>query len=110
MGFQEDYARDLMKLVLLRARIAREAGCQGIVCSGQEVGAVKREMPDLIAVTPGIRPAWSLVGRDDQKRVVTAAAAVRDGADYIVVGRPIRDAADPAEAARRVAGEIESIF
>ena len=107
-GFQEEYVRDLLKLVLLRAGIAKEAGCQGIVCSGQEVAAVKREFPDLIAVTPGIRPAWSIVGQDDQKRVVTAAGAVKSGADYIVVGRPIRDAKDPADAARRVAEEIAS--
>jgi len=108
MGFQEEYVNDLLRLVLLRARIAREAGCHGIVCSGQEVAAVKREFPDLIAVTPGIRPAWSVVGQDDQKRVVTAAGAVKSGADYIVVGRPIRDAKDPADAARRVAEEIAS--
>ena len=69
---------------------------------------MKREFPDLIAVTPGIRPAWSVVGRDDQKRVVTAAGAVKSGADYVVVGRPIRDAKDPADAARRVAEEIAS--
>ena len=62
----------------------------------------------LIAVTPGIRPAWSVVGQDDQKRVVTAAGAVKSGADYIVVGRPIRDAKDPADAARKVAEEIAS--
>jgi orotidine-5'-phosphate decarboxylase len=108
LGYREEYVRDLLKLVLLRSRIAREAGCQGVVCSGHEVAAVKRELPELIAVTPGIRPAWSLVGKDDQKRVVTAADAVRAGADYIVVGRPIRDAKDPAEAAGRVAEEIES--
>jgi orotidine-5'-phosphate decarboxylase len=109
LGYKEEYTRDLLKLVLLRARIAKEAGCHGIVCSGQEVAAVKKELPDLIAVTPGIRPAWSVVGKDDQKRIVTAADAVRNGADYIVVGRPIRDANDPAEAARRVAEEIDEI-
>jgi orotidine-5'-phosphate decarboxylase len=110
LGFKEEYTRDLLKLVLLRARIAKDAGCHGIVCSGQEVAAVKKEMPDLIAVTPGIRPAWSLVGKDDQKRIVTPAGAVQSGADYIVVGRPIRDAKDPAEAARRVAEEIDAIL
>jgi orotidine-5'-phosphate decarboxylase len=108
LGYAENYVRDLSSLVLLRARIAREAGCQGIVCSGQEVGMIKKQLPDLIAVTPGIRPAWSVVGKDDQKRVVTPAEAVKNGADYIVVGRPIRDAKDPAEAARRTAQEIES--
>jgi orotidine-5'-phosphate decarboxylase len=64
----------------------------------------------MIAVTPCIRPAWSVVGKDDQKRIVTPADAVRSGADYIVVGRPIRDAKDPAEAAKRVAAEIESVI
>ena len=110
LGFREEYTKDLLKLVLLRARIAKEAGCHGIVCSGQEVAAVKKELPDMIAVTPGIRPAWSLVGKDDQKRIVTPAGAVQSGADFIVVGRPIRDAKDPAEAARRVAEEIESVL
>jgi orotidine-5'-phosphate decarboxylase len=110
LGFREEYTRDLLRLVVLRARIAKEAGCHGIVCSGQEVAAVKKEMPDLIAVTPGIRPAWSLVGKDDQKRIVTPADAVTNGADFIVVGRPIRDAKDPATAARKVAEEIESVL
>ena len=108
LGFVDEYVKDLKKLVLLRARIAREAGCQGIVCSGQEVGLITKELPDLIAVTPGIRPAWSVVGKDDQKRIVTPHEAVRNGADYIVVGRPIRDAKDPADAAKRVAEEIDS--
>ena len=107
LGFVDEYVKDLKKFVLLRARIAKEAGCQGIVCSGQEVAMIKQELPDLIAVTPGIRPAWSVVGKDDQKRIVTPQDAVRNGADYIVVGRPIRDAKDPADAAKRVAEEIE---
>lgn len=110
LGFREEYTKDLLKLVLLRARIAKEAGCHGIVCSGREVAAVKKELPDMIAVTPGIRPAWSLVGKDDQKRIVTPADAVQSGADFIVVGRPIRDARDPAEAAKRVAEEIETVL
>ncbi|PKN63372.1 MAG: orotidine-5'-phosphate decarboxylase [Deltaproteobacteria bacterium HGW-Deltaproteobacteria-15] len=110
LGFREEYIKDLLKLVLLRARIAKEAGCHGIVCSGREVAAIKKELPDLIAVTPGIRPAWSLVGTDDQKRIVTPAGAVQSGADFIVVGRPVRDAKDPAEAARRVAEEIDAIL
>ena len=64
--------------------------------------------PELIVVTPGIRPEWSITGQDDQKRVVTPKIAIQNGADYIVVGRPIRDAKDPADAARRVADEIAS--
>lgn len=107
LGYREEYAGDIARLVLLKARIAKEAGCHGIVCSGGEVAIVKRELgPELIAVTPGIRPEWSIVGQDDQKRIVTPKIAVQRGADYIVVGRPIRDAKDPADAAKRVADEI----
>lgn len=107
MGYADAYVRDVAALALLRARLAKEAGCHGVVCSGLEVGAIKQEFgAELIAVTPGIRPAWTLVEGDDQRRVVTPAAAVRNGADYVVIGRPIRDAADPADAAARVADEI----
>jgi orotidine-5'-phosphate decarboxylase len=109
LGYAGTFVEDLSALVLLRARIARDAGCQGVVCSGHEVARIKAELgKDLIAVTPGIRPAWSLVKKDDQKRIVTPADAVKAGADYIVVGRPIRDASDPAGAAKKVADEIAS--
>jgi orotidine-5'-phosphate decarboxylase len=108
LGFADEYVKDLSRLVLLRARIAKEAGCHGVVCSGREVALIKEQMSDLIALTPGIRPEWSVVGKDDQKRIVTPASAVKNGADYIVVGRPIRDAKDPRDAAKRVAEEIES--
>ena len=108
LGYVDEYVKDLTRLVLLKARMAKEAGCQGVVCSGHEVALVKRELNDLIAVTPGIRPAWSVVNQDDQKRIVTPEAAVRNGADYIVVGRPIRDAKSPADAAKKVAEEIDS--
>jgi orotidine-5'-phosphate decarboxylase len=109
LGYAGTYVQDLSALVLLRARIARNAGCQGVVCSGHEVARIKADLgKDLVAVTPGIRPAWSLVKEDDQKRIVTPADAVKAGADYIVVGRPIRDAADPAQAAKKVADEIAS--
>ncbi len=60
----------------------------------------------MLAVTPGIRPAWEGVGHQDQKRVVTPAEAIHQGSDYLVIGRPIRDAARPADAALRVADEI----
>jgi orotidine-5'-phosphate decarboxylase len=62
-----------------------------------------------LAVTPGIRPASGPLSQDDQKRIVTPARAVSDGADYLVIGRPIRDAADPAAAADRIADEIDRI-
>ncbi|SPD74023.1 Orotidine 5'-phosphate decarboxylase [uncultured Desulfobacterium sp.] len=107
LGYREEFANDLSRLVLLKARIAKEAGCHGIVCSGHEVAMIKEALgADLIAVTPGIRPQWSIVGQDDQKRIVTPGTAVKMGADYIVVGRPIRDANDPVRAARLIADEI----
>jgi len=109
LGYAEKYTEDLSALVLQKARIAKAAGCHGVVCSGLEVAMIKREIgPDLIAVTPGIRPAWSVVKQDDQKRIVTPADAVENGSDYVVIGRPIRDAKDPADAAKRVGEEIAS--
>jgi orotidine-5'-phosphate decarboxylase len=111
MGYRSKYGEDLSALVLLRARMAKEAGCHGVVCSGHEVAAVKRELGNgFIAVTPGIRPLWSLVDQDDQERVVIPSNAVRNGADYLVVGRPIRDAADPVAAADGVAEEIAEVL
>jgi orotidine-5'-phosphate decarboxylase len=111
LGYSEKLTKDLSRMVLLRARIAMEAGCHGVVCSGQEVAMLKRELgKELVVMTPGIRPKWAVVGNDDQKRVVTAGEAVANGADYIVIGRPIRDAKDPVEAAKRVAEEIEEVI
>ncbi len=108
LGYSEEYANDISSLVLLRARMAKEAGCHGVICSGKEVRQVKEALGnDFIVMTPGIRPRWSLVQGDDQKRIITPGQAVSSGADYIVVGRPIRDAADPVEAATRIAHEIE---
>ena len=108
-GYREEFTADINKLVLQRAVLAQETGCAGIVCSGLEVGNLKKRFGgNLLAVTPGIRPAWEVSGLDDQKRVVTPARAIRAGADYLVIGRPIRDAADPVQAAARIAAEIES--
>ncbi|MEW6444162.1 MAG: orotidine-5'-phosphate decarboxylase [bacterium] len=104
------YARGLSvsELVVLRASIAREAGCAGVVCSGREVGLIRKRLgADLLVLAPGIRPEWALVSGDDQSRVRTAYGAIREGADYVVVGRPIRDAPDPREAAARIVEEIE---
>jgi len=111
LGYSEKYVNDLSQLVLLKARTAKDAGCHGVVCSGLEVAMIKEELGhDLIAVTPGIRPAWTIVDQDDQKRIVTPADAVKNGADYIVVGRPIRDAKNPQDAAKQVAEEIGSVL
>ncbi|MGD8254248.1 MAG: orotidine-5'-phosphate decarboxylase [Syntrophobacterales bacterium] len=108
LGIQPELAAEVVKLVVHRAKIAQEAGCAGIVCSGHEVRAVKEECgDDLLVVTPGIRPEWGDISKDDQRRIVTPYQAVRNGADYIVVGRPIRTATDPKEAAVMVANEIE---
>ena len=108
-GYRLDYSRDLPQLVMKKAALAKEAGCAGIVCSGQEVQAVKSAFgPAFQAVTPGIRPAGRGVAADDQARVVTPAMAVRRGADYLVIGRPIRDAENPVAAAREIAVEIET--
>lgn len=97
---------DVGELVLSRARRALAAGCDGVVSSGLEVARLKQEIGGrLICVTPGIRPVDNQA-ESDQKRVMTPAAAIRAGADYIVVGRPIRDAADPRAAAEAIQQEI----
>lgn len=104
MGF----ACDIESLVLSRARRALEAGCDGVISSGMEVANLRAQAPDkLIAVTPGIRPvANDERAPDDQKRVMTPTQAIAAGADYLVVGRPIRDAADPRAAALAIQDEI----
>lgn len=100
------FACDLDALVLSRARRALEAGCDGVVSSGLEVSRLRQEIDGrLVVVTPGIRPVDNREV-DDQKRVVTPTAALRQGADYLVIGRPIRDAADPAAAAAAIQAEI----
>lgn len=108
-GYRQEFTADINKLVLQRAALALETGCTGVVCSGLEVGNLKKRFGgDLVAVTPGIRPAWEVSGTDDQKRVVTPAQAIAAGADFLVIGRPIRDAEDPVQAAARITAEIES--
>lgn len=105
LGFSCDVAR----LVLSRARRAIEAGCDGVISSGLEAQALKSEFKDrLLVVTPGIRPVENRT--DDQKRTVDVAQAFANGADYIVIGRPIRDAADPRAAAQAVQATIATIF
>lgn len=107
-GFSQEYSDNVTALVMKRAAMARTAGCAGIVCSGREVKSVKEAFgKDFVAVTPGIRPLWDAVGAGDQKRITTPAQAISNGADYLVIGRPIRNAADPKDAARRIAQEIE---
>ncbi len=108
-GYREEFVSDVSLLVEKRALEAREAGCAGIVCSGLEAGMIRQRIGDgFVLVTPGIRPAWEGVESDDQKRVTTPAQAISNGSDYLVIGRPIRDADDPAAAADKIADEIES--
>ncbi len=97
---------DVGALVLSRARRALECGCDGVVSSGLEVPALRQSVDHaLITVCPGIRPVRN-DEVDDQQRVLTPARAIENGADYLVVGRPIRDAADPAAAAEAIQSEI----
>ncbi|AEB08168.1 orotidine-5'-phosphate decarboxylase [Desulfobacca acetoxidans] len=106
-GIDPRYANPPRELVLLRAGLAKAAGCSGVVCSGQEAQVVKERFgSDFIVVCPGIRPEWSVAPEDDQKRIMTPSEAIKAGADYIVVGRPIRLAADSVAAARMVVAEI----
>lgn len=106
------FACSIEDLVLSRARRAFAAGCDGVVSSGLEVERLRAECGDrLVAVTPGIRPVSNdLVSSEagDQKRVMTPTLALRAGADYLVIGRPIRDAADPRAAAEAIQQEIRA--
>jgi orotidine-5'-phosphate decarboxylase len=106
LGFQVDVHR----LVLSRARRALEIGCDGVVSSGLEARALKEQLGEgLLIVTPGIRPVENRPA-DDQKRVVSVEEAIRNGADYIVVGRPIRKAPDPYQAALDIQGTLQGLF
>lgn len=109
-GDLEDLGFDceVSDLVLSRARRALRLGCDGVISSGLEVPALRAGVdPALVVVCPGIRP---VANTDDQKRTLSVEQAFANGADYIVVGRPIRDAADPARAAAGIQHTIERIF
>jgi orotidine-5'-phosphate decarboxylase len=103
VGFSDRPREAALRLALL----ARAAGLDGVVCSPEEVVAIRGAAgPDFLLVVPGIRPAGSVTA--DQKRIATPAGAARDGADILVVGRPITQAPDPAAAARAIVAEIAS--
>jgi orotidine-5'-phosphate decarboxylase len=104
------FSCDVDQLVLSRARRALAAGVDGIVSSGLEAPMIRRELGDkLMVVTPGIRPVENKPV-DDQKRTVDVAQAFRNGADYIVVGRPVRQAASPRQAALGIQQTIREVF
>ena len=101
---------DVGELVLSRARLAFETGCDGVISSGLEAPELRKHVdPSLLVVTPGIRPVDNR-SSGDQKRVVSVEQAFRNGADYIVVGRPIRDAENPRAAAESIQATIAAEF
>ena len=99
---------DTVALVLDRATRAQNSGCAGVVCSGEEAKVIKLKYAEgFKIVVPGIRPEWARVLGDDQNRIATPAQAIKDGADMIVVGRPIRDSEDPRAAAQKIIEEVK---
>jgi orotidine-5'-phosphate decarboxylase len=103
----EGIEQTIPEMVRARARIAAKAGIAGLVCSSHEIEAARSAAPGLLIVVPGIRPAagqGSAAG--DQKRIATPEHAIKNGADYLVVGRPLRDAPEPAKAFDAVVAEV----
>lgn len=98
-------AQDLAEHVLHLAKLAQNAGLKGVVASPREIRDIRQACgSDFVIVTPGVRPDWA--GRNDQQRTLTPRAAIEAGANYIVIGRPITQAADPKKAARRILEEM----
>lgn len=96
------------EMVVRLAKLAKSAGVDGVVASPQEVRLIREACgPDFLIVTPGVRPAFA--STDDQKRIMTPADAVAEGADYLVIGRPISAAVDPAAAAEMIVDEIMAV-
>jgi orotidine-5'-phosphate decarboxylase len=90
------------------AALTKSCGLDGVVCSPHEIAMLRRDLgPDFLLVIPGVRPSWAAAG--DQKRFMEPRQAVAEGADYLVIGRPITGAPDPADAARRIAAEIAGV-
>ncbi len=105
MGIQ----RSVRDLVTARAMLAAEVGCDGVVASGEEPEAIRARVgPNLVIVTPGVRPAGN--STDDHARVTTPTQTIAAGAGYLVIGRPIRDAQDPPAAAAAILTEMQAAF
>jgi|SRR5579862_4091745 len=103
----EGIEQTIPEMVRARARIAHRAGIAGLVCSPHEIDAARSAAPDMLIVVPGIRPTSSTGAfADDQKRIATPGLAIANGADHLVVGRPIRDAANPAATFNEIVDEI----
>ena len=102
-----NYRTSVAEQVVSLAKLAKEAGLDGVVASAQEAKNIRQACgPDFLIVTPGVRPAGAAV--QDQSRITTPAAAIQNGADYLVVGRPITQASDPQVAARAIQQEISN--
>ncbi|MGA3084116.1 MAG: orotidine-5'-phosphate decarboxylase [Thermodesulfobacteriota bacterium] len=100
--------QDLSEYVVHLSKLAKKAGLDGVVASPHEIKIIRKSCgPNFKIITPGVRPSWSL-GVDDQKRIMTPNEAIKNGADFIVVGRPIIKAKDPVEAAKKLLNEILS--
>ena len=105
MGIQ----RSVEDLVTARALLAAEVGCDGVVASGEEAAALRQKIePQFAIVTPGVRPAGK--GVDDHARATTPTKTITAGADYLVIGRPIRDAEDPAGTVTAIVAEMQAAF
>ena len=105
MGIQ----RTVQDLVTARALLASEVGCEGVVASGEEAMALRQKVgPRFTIVTPGVRPAGK--GVDDHARATTPTQTIAAGADYLVIGRPIRDAVDPAATVASILAEMQAAF
>lgn len=106
---ESGYDGTVEQAVVARARIAAEAGCDGVIASGKEPAAIRSAIDSpLLIVTPGVRPVGR--GVDEHARVTTPRQAIHAGADYLVVGRPIRDAPDPRAAAQAIVDEMQAAF
>lgn len=107
VGWSPELARDMREAALRLSLLAYRCGVHGVVCSAKEVSVIKEAFPHLLAVVPGVRPAWLEDDlADDQRRIASPGEAVRAGADYLVVGRPIRESRDPRGVAQRILEEM----
>lgn len=103
IGIKESVQRQVLRL----AKLAKEAGLDGVVCSPQEISLIRQEMgSNFLIITPGIRPSWA--PSHDQKRIMTPSLALKEGADYLVIGRPIIKASSPRQAFLKICQELNS--
>ncbi len=107
LGFNSELSRDTKELVFKLTQLAYRCGCDGVVCSAKEVSKIKEFFPELLTIVPGIR--WEDT-EDDQLRIATPYEAIMAGADYLVVGRPIREASSPEEACQKIIEDIKKAW